>query len=500
MSGRRLREAKMPVNSLIPLPDSTVQGEGAFELTAGSRILVEPGAEELAAVARLLAEVLRPATGFPLPVLTGHQAPTPGNLVLTTRGSDAALGDEAYELTITPENVRIMAAGPPGAFWGAQTLRQSLPPAVERAEHQPGQWLVPAVTVRDRPRFPWRGLMLDVARHFFGTGEVKHVIDLLAAYKMNRLHLHLTDDQGWRIEIRSWPRLAQVGGSTAVGGGPGGFYTQAEYSEIVAYAQERFVTVVPEIDMPGHTGAALASYAELNGDGVAPPLCGGTEVGQSTLCTGKEITYRFVEDVVREMAALTPGPYLHLGGDEAWSTDPADYAAFVERAQAIVQRHGKQLVGWEEISRTRLLPSSVVQHWMSGLASQAPPQGAKVILSPATRTYLDMKYGASTPLGLEWAGHVEVPDAYAWEPATQVEGVSEGDVLGVEAPLWTETVCSRGDVETMMLPRLIGIAEIGWSPAEGRSWEEYRLRLAAHGPRLEAMGREFYRSPSVPWL
>jgi len=341
--------------------------------------------------------------------------------------------------------------------------------------------------------------MLDVARHFFGVDEVKRLIDLLAAYKMNVLHLHLTDDQGWRIEIRSWPRLAQVGGSTAVGGAPGGFYTQAEFAALVAYAQERYVTVVPEIEMPGHTGAALASYAELNADGVAPPLYSATEVGQSTLAIDREITYQFVEDVVRELAEMMSGPYLHLGGDEAWSTDPADYVPFVERVQAIVQKHGKRMVGWEEIARARLLPSTVVQHWASGLASQAAAQGAKVILSPATRAYLDMKYDASTPLGLEWAGHVDVPDAYGWDPATHLPEVAEGDVLGVEAPLWTETVCSRADVEFMALPRLLGIAEIGWSPAAGRFWEEYRHRLAAHGPRLEAMGRQFYRSPAVPW-
>jgi hexosaminidase len=370
---------------------------------------------------------------------------------------------------------------------------------MERPDRQPGPWLIPAVAVRDRPRFAWRGFMLDVARHFFGVDEVKRLIDLLAAYKLNRLHLHLTDDQGWRLEIRSWPRLTEVGGSTAVGGGLGGFYTQAQFAAIVAYAQERHVTVVPEIDMPGHTGAALASYGELNADGVAPPLYTGTDVGQTTLCVDKDITYRFVDDVMREVAALTPGPYLHIGGDEAFRTDPDDYQAFVERVQTIVRSHGKLLVGTEEIAQARLLPTSAVLHWMSGLASQAAAQGVKVIMGPATRAYLDMKYDASTPLGLDWAGHVEVPHAYVWDPATQLPGVGESDVLGVEALLWSETLCSRIDVETMALPRLLGIAEIGWSPPGGRSWEEYRLRLAAHGPRLDAMGRHYYRSSAVPW-
>jgi hexosaminidase len=484
---------------LIPQPVSVAPADGAFALTATARILVEPGVDELAAIGRSLAERLRLPTGHALPVLAARRTPAPGDLILTTAGSDATLGEEGYELVVTPDYVKIAAPRPAGVFYGVQTLRQLLPPAAERPDRQPGPWLIPALEVRDQPRFPWRGFMLDVARHFFWVDEVKRLIDLLAAYKLNTLHLHLTDDQGWRLEILSWPRLAEVGGSAAVGGGPGGFYTQAEFAEIVAYAQERCVTVVPEIEMPGHTGAALASVPDLNADGIAPPLYTGTEVGRTTLCAGKEITYRFVDDVMRELAALTPGPYLHIGGDEAFLTDPADYTAFVERVQAMVHSRGKRMVGTEEIALARLLPSTAVLHWASGLASRAVPQGAKVIMGPATHAYLDMKYDASTPLGLDWAGHVEVPDAYAWDPATQLPGVGESGVLGVEALLWSETLCSRADLETMALPRLIGIAEIGWSPAAGRGWEEYRVRLAAHGPRLEAMGLHYHRSPAVPW-
>ena len=489
----------MRTHCLIPQPVSIVPSAGTFALTARARILVEPGLDELSAIGHRLAEHLRAPTGYALPVLAMRQDPSPGDLILTTAGSDASLGEEGYELAVTVDYVKIMAPRPAGVFWGVQTLRQLLPPGIEQPDCQPGPWLIPAVAVRDRPRFAWRGFMLDVARHFFSVDEVKRLIDLLAAYKMNRLHLHLTDDQGWRLELRSWPRLTEIGGSTAVGGGPGGFYTQAQFAALAAYAQERYVTVVPEIDMPGHTGAALASYAELNGEGVAPPLYTGTDVGQTTLCVGREITYRFVDDVMREVAALTPGPYLHIGGDEAFLTDPDDYKAFVERVQTIVHSHGKLLVGTEEIAQAHLLPTSSVLHWMTGLASQAAAQGVKVIMGPATRAYLDMKYDASTPLGLDWAGHVEVHDAYAWDPATQLPGVGESDVLGVEALLWSETVCSRLDVETMALPRLLGIAEIGWSPREGKSWDEYRLRLAAHGPRLDAMGRHYYRSPAVPW-
>jgi len=490
----------MQLNALIPMPISAVPAEGAYALTEKSRLLVDPGNDELAAIGCRLAEQLRPATGYALPVIAHRLVRGAGDLLLTLGAKDVALGNEGYELLVAPEYVRVAAPSPAGAFWGVQTLRQLLPATVERPEPQPGPWTIPAMVVRDRPRFPWRGFMLDVARHFFGVEEVKRVIDLLAAYKMNVLHLHLTDDQGWRIEIRSWPRLTEVGGSSAVGGGDGGFYTQEQYAELVAYAQARYVTVVPEIEMPGHTGAALAAYAALNADGKARAPYAGTGVGHSSLALDKKITYRFVEDVIHEIAGLTPGPYLHIGGDEAFLTDPEGYRSFIERIQDIVHTHGKLLVGTEEIAQARLLPTTAVLHWASGLATQAVPQGAKVIMGPATRAYLDMKYDASTQLGLDWAGHVEVADAYAWDPATQLPRVGESDVLGVEALLWTETVCSRADLETMALPRLLGIAEIGWSPAAARSWEEYKLRLAANGPRMEAMGRQFYRSPAVPWM
>ncbi len=353
--------------------------------------------------------------------------------------------------------------------------------------------------IRDYPRFGWRGMMLDVARHFFDVEDVKRLIDLMAYYKLNRLHLHLTDDQGWRLMIESWPKLATVGGSTAVGGGTGGFYTQADYAEIVAYAQSRYIMVVPEIDLPGHTNAALASYPELNCDDQAPPLYTETEVGFSSLCINKEITYRFVDDVIGEVAALTPGPYIHIGGDEALSTDKEEYIAFIGRVQEIVRAHGKQMIGWEEIAQADLDPSSIAQHWHDEQARVAVEQGVKVIMSPGAHAYLDMKYDDATPLGLDWAGTVNVEKAYDWDPATHIHGVSEADILGVESPLWSETLETIADIEIMTFPRLLGHAEIGWSPATGRSWDEYRQRLATHGPRLTALAVHFYRSPLIQW-
>jgi hexosaminidase len=377
-----------------------------------------------------------------------------------------------------------------------QTLRQLLPVA--------GQPRIGAVHIRDRPQFSWRGAMLDVARHFRSVRDVKRFVDLMALYKLNRLHLHLSDDQGWRIAIDRWPRLATHGGSTEVGGGKGGYYTRAQYEDIVRYAAARYITVVPEIDMPGHVHAALSSYPKLACDGKPSPLYTGIDVGFSSLCIGKPVTYDFVSDVIGELARLNPGPWIHIGGDEAAATKPADYVRFVQRVQKIVEEHGKRMIGWEEIGRVKLDGSTVVQHWntdpsKTALSAQAVKQGAKVIMSPAEHAYLDMKYDASTPLGLQWAGFTNVQDAYVWDPARQVSGVGAKDVLGVEAPLWGETVHSIRDVEYLAFPRLIGIAEIGWSPARGRSWREYRQRLGAQAPLLEALRVNFYRSPEVPW-
>lgn len=340
------------------------------------------------------------------------------------------------------------------------------------------------------PRFEWRGALLDVARHFFGVEDVKRFIDLIALYKLNRLHLHLTDDQGWRLEIQARPKLTEGGEH----------YTQREYAELVEHAENRGVTVVPEVDVPGHVNAALVAYPELAPYGFVPKPYSGIEVGFSSLDVANEETYAFVDDVVREVAALTPGAYFHIGGDEASATRPDDYARFMRRAQEIVQAHGKQAIAWEEIAQTELLPGTIVQHWKRGeLAQRAVEQGAQVIMSPASRTYLDMKYDASTKLGLEWAGHIEVRDAYEWDPAAQAPGVSEGDVLGVEAALWSETLETMADVELMAFPRLAAIAEVGWSRQSERNWQDFRTRLGAHGAQLTALGVNFYRSPQIPW-
>ena len=486
--------------AVIPRPLAQAPERGTFLLEPSARIVVESGGDDAARVARLLAGALRPATGYRLPVSTIGGARASGAIVLGVVPADRALGAEGYRLVVARDGIRLTAARPAGLFWGTQTLRQLFPASIVSAARVPGAWQAPLGRIHDRPRFAWRGLMLDVARHFFDVREVKRLVDLMTLYKLNRLHLHLTDDQGWRIAIRSWPRLTSHGSRTAVGGGSGGRFTQRDYAAIVAYARDRFVEVVPEIDMPGHVNAALSAYGKLTCDGVAPPPYTGIEVGFSSLCIRKELTYVFVDDVVREVAALTPGPYLHIGGDEAHSTDPAEYASFVARAQRIVRRHGKRMIGWEEVARAAIHRTTLVQHWQSDdNARKAVARGAKLIMSPATKAYLDQKYTRSTSLGLSWAGTTTVRDAYEWDPATQVEGVADRDVVGVEAPLWSETISTRADLDHLAFPRLLGHAEIGWSPAGGRSWSEYRQRLAAQGPRLRALGVAFYATAEVPW-
>ncbi|MEW1695622.1 MULTISPECIES: beta-N-acetylhexosaminidase [unclassified Streptomyces] len=494
-----------PLGRIVPVPASVSPKGEPYTLTRTTRIGVDTGSAESKALGQYLAGLLRPATGFPLPVVDDRAAS--GGIRLRLRPDDTALGDEGYRLRSAPGGLVLTARAPAGLFRGLQTLRQQLPAAVERDSVQPGPWKVAGGTVTDTPRYGYRGAMLDVARHFFTVDEVKRYIDQLALYKVNTLHLHLSDDQGWRIAVDSWPRLTTYGGSTEVGGGPGGFYTKDEYREIVAYAASRYQEVIPEIDLPGHTNAALASYADLNCDGVAPPLYTGIKVGFSSLCVPKPVTYDFVDDVIREIAALTPGRYVHIGGDEAHSTSQADYKTFMDKVQPVVAKYGKKVVGWHQLTATTPAEGALVQYW--GLdrtpaaekerVAAAARAGSGLILSPADRSYLDMKYTKDTPLGLSWAGYVEVKRSYDWNPDTYLPGAPASAVRGVEAPLWTETLATTDDLDVMAFPRLPGVAELGWSPAAAHDWETYKVRLAEQAPRFEALGIDWYRSPEVPW-
>jgi hexosaminidase len=474
-----------------------------YRLSRTTRILVSRRA---GGVASCLAGVLRRSTGFALPVIEGGAGESPaGEIVLALGGADPRTGREGYELTASEEQLVIRAAEPAGLFAGIQTLRQLLPADVESVEPvfpRAGEWAVPAGRIVDFPRYSYRGAMLDVARRFFTADEVRRYVDHLALYKINHLHLHLSDDQGWRIAIKQWPNLTRYGGGTEVGDGSGGHYEQEDYADIVAYAAQRFVTVVPEIDMPGHTNAALASYPELNEDYRAPQRYTGIEVGFSALCVTRELTYQFVDEVFEELARLTPGPYLHMGGDEVKTLDAEAYDRFVGRVQRIIAALGKTPMAWHEAARAAL-GSSVTQYWgiadEDGDVAAAVARGVKLILCPANRAYLDMKYDDSTEIGLRWAGTVGVRDAYDWDPVTALAGIDPAGILGVEAPLWTETVRGLDEVEFLAFPRLPAIAELGWSPVSTHDWESFRQRLAGHGRRWEAMGLTYFASAEIPW-
>ncbi|WP_422736412.1 beta-N-acetylhexosaminidase [Micromonospora sp. WMMD729] len=512
-AGADLLAPPVRLDDVVPAPERaeadptatfTLDGETAIRVTA------HPGARE---VADHLAELLRPATGFPLPVTDTLTADPTGTLALTLVGTTpplpaadpepADLGAEDYRLDVTATGVRVVADTATGLFYGVQTLRQLLPAAVESPTPVTARWALPGGTIVDRPRFPYRGAMLDVARHFFAVEDVLRVIDHLARYKLNHLHLHLTDDQGWRIAVDSWPRLATVGGASEVGGGPGGHYTTDDYRRIVSYASARHVTVVPEIDLPGHTNAALVAYPQLAPDKVAPAPYTGTEVGFSYVDPADERTYDFIADVLGEVAALTPGPWLHIGGDEAFKVKGKVYTGFVERAQQLVADNGKTVVGWHQLAPAPHRDGRVLQWWGTDTddptTADAVRRGARLIVSPGNHAYLDMKYAEDTPIGHDWAGLIDVRRAYDWDPGTHVTDVPSTAVLGVEAPLWTESVTSLADIEFLLLPRLPAIAELGWSPRAKHDWAGFRDRLAGHGPRWSTAGITFHPSPEIPW-
>lgn len=489
------------LDAILPAPASVQKNAGAFTVGSGV-VIAAPADRAVRRVADVLSQLIIRSTGVQAELVAADATPTTGAIALELTEPAAAGDEEAYDLAITPDRVTLRAATAAGLFYGIQTLRQLLPPAGEYAAihfKEPRRALLPAARIADRPRFSWRGAMLDVARHFFTVDEVKRYIDLLALYKINRLHLHLSDDQGWRIEITSWPELATRGGSTQVGGGAGGCYTQRQYADLVAYAAERFITVVPEIDVPGHTNAAISAYGELNCSGEPSAPYSGIAVGFIALCVDNDITDRFVDDVVRELAAITPGPYIHIGGDEVETLEPEQYRSFIARAQEIVNAQGKQVIGWDEIASAPLLPSTIVQYWRPHAPQQEVARAPQLILSPADRVYLDMKYDDETALGLNWAGNVSVLRAYDWDPAALIADAPASAVLGIEAPLWTETLATMRDAEFMAFPRLAAVADLAWSPASRHGWDAFSTRLAAQAPRWTALGVNFYRSPEIEW-
>ncbi|WP_052424362.1 beta-N-acetylhexosaminidase [Nonomuraea candida] len=519
---------------IVPKPVKHEPAPGSFVLDDRTSLTAGPALGEVAAWLRAeLAPVtggeLLPATGAPAG-RDGDGAADPGAIVLRLQDG---LAPEAYRLTVGPGLVEIVAGGPAGAFHGAQTFRQLLPAgAYRKAPGGPGTapFTVPGAYVEDAPRFAWRGCLLDVARHFLTKHEVLRFIDLMALHKLNVLHLHLTDDQGWRVEIRRHPRLTEVGAwrkeSQTGWNGPmdgrphGGYYTQDDLREIIAYAARRHISVVPEIDLPGHTQAAIAAYPELGNVDTPLEVRTGWGVGTNVLNV-EDSTITFFQDVLDEVLELFPSPYIVLGGDEVrkdqWRASPAAQRRiaelglrdeeelqswFIRLFDGYLTERGRRLVGWDEILEGGLAPGAVVASWRDErCAVQAARSGHDVINCANTSLYLDYRQGPGEEEPVPFGTVLTLEDVYAFEPIpAELRGdPAAGRVLGAQAAVWTELIDSNRGVDYMTFPRLAAFAETVWSTPE-RDLEDFLARLAEHLRRLDAIGVEYRRADGpLPW-
>ncbi len=489
----------MASENLIPKPLKIIATNSAFGLDHTTSIFTSSTNKEFEKVGLFLSEKIKSKTNLRVSVNNSASAEVNGIIYINQSDSEELTSKEAYQLFITKDSVILNAKTAEGAFRGIQTIRQLIPEVSNDTLTDLPIWPIPTGKIMDSPNFEYRGSMLDVARHFFSVQDVKKYIDLLAYYKINALHLHLTDDQGWRIEIKSWPKLTEIGGSTEVGGEAGGFFTQEDYKELVAYAAERYMMIIPEVDMPGHTNAASVSYPILNGNGKTPKLYEGTQVGFSTFDARKDTVYSFIDDVVREISAISPSPYFHIGGDESHVTKKDDYIYFVNKVEKIVQKYGKQMIGWDEVAQADISSSSIAQFWDNTKnAQEAVKKGMKVLISPAKKAYLDMEYDTLSKHGLHWAAYIPVDTAYVWSPE-KYAGIPRENILGVEAPLWSETISNIEELEYLAFPRVIGYSELSWTTEENRDWENYKVRLGNQAPYLDRMDVKYYPSPRIDW-
>ena len=516
--------------NIIPAPLSVEMRSGAFRLTAKTVICTEPAGQE---TGKYLAARLRKSTGYPLFVASKLPAgASPRHAItLTTNGANAELGAEGYEMEVAGNSVAIRAPTEAGLFYGAQSLLQMLPPEIFSDRRASGiSWEIPCAKIVDRPRFQWRGLMLDVSRHFFTKSEVERLLDEMALHKLNTFHWHLVDDGGWRIEIKKYPKLTEVGAwregvgfglkadaSTAYGpdGRYGGFYTQDDIRDVVAYAAARHITVVPEIELPGHSVAALSAHPEFscNGGPYTPQMQGG--VLRGIYCAGKEETFAYLEDVISEVCALFPGKDFHIGGDEVrmenWQQCPRCQARmqaeglksehelqswFIRRVERMLNARGKNLVGWSEIRQGGLASSAIVMDWIGG-GVEAANEDHDVVMTPKDFCYFDYYQSqdkTAEPRAI--GGYLPLAKAYAFEPVP--DGLLPGkekNILGAQGNIWTEYIPNFKQVEYMTFPRLCALAEATWSPKSARNWDGFSSRLQAHAKRLDVMGIN-YRHPA----
>ena len=513
-------------NVIIPKPlEYTADADGGtFSLEADSEIYVS-GDSEVTEIAEYLQEEFGKSTGYELPVSEGSDTSS-GDILLAADG-DESLGEEGYTVTVGENGVKISAYTPHGIFNGVQTLRQLFPADIENTSVVSDvEWTASYCEIYDKPEYSYRGAMIDSARHFHSVESVKRQIDHMAKYKINKLHLRLADDQGWRLEIKgetetgeSYDKLRTIGASTScsTNGYRPGQYTQEEFRELAEYAADHYVEIIPEFDMPGHSWAALVSLEYLNSTEDGKPHSGnydntkpydGWDAGFSTLECRNENTYKFIEDVISQAAPLYPSEYIHIGGDEAHSTSAEDYTYFMNRVTEIAQKYGKTPIGWQNYdtvveSTVEDKDNTVTQYWLTDGAKYK--EGVKYMVSPANYAYMDMIYDSSCPYGLQWAGPNPIDDAYSWDPTDYLpEGGTKDQIIGIEAPLFGETIATDEAMDYMMYPRLMGHAEIGWTPKENRDWNEYKTRMIAHGDRLRNQGigffedEDYWEKPVVP--
>ena len=517
--------------AIIPQPQKLTVLPGEFQLTAGTKITFGGGETE----AQQLAAVLRRSTGFKLSVSPVSTPPGKDEIMfLLNSNLLGRLGAEGYELSVAQSMVVLRAPTPAGLFYGAQTLLQLLPPEIFSTNRATGvDWQLPCVQIQDWPRFKWRGFMLDVSRHFFSKAEVETVLNAMALHKLNVFHWHLTDDNGWRIEIKKYPKLTSVGAwrdgvgfglasnsTTAYGpdGRYGGFYTQADIREVVAYAAARHITVVPEIEMPGHALAALAAYPQFGtGDGpFAIPLQGGVNPG--IFSPAKDGTFEFLTNVLTEVFQLFPGQYIHIGGDEVppgpWEKDAACQALmkreglkspaeleswFIRRIEKFVSANGRTLIGWSEIARGGLAQSAVVMDWIGG-GKAAATDGHDVVMTPTSFCYFDYYQSrdhATEPRAI--GGYLPLAKVYSFDPVPAgLAPEFQSHILGAQGNLWTEYVPNLKHAEYMAFPRLSALAEVAWSAPAARHWDDFRRRLRIQEQRLDELGINYRHAANEP--
>ncbi len=507
--------------AIIPQPNHVQVGEGAFSITPRTTVRAS---EEARATGEYLRDLLRPAMGFALSLeeATGNAAVADA-ILLTLKNADKALGSEGYELAVSRESVVVRANTSTGLFYGIQTLRQLLPVEIESPDVVKGEsWILPAVTISDAPRFEWRGMLLDVCRHFFGVDAVKRFIDRIAMHKFNRLHLHLTDDQGWRIEIDAYPRLAEIASTrseTRIGKSDkydatphGGIFTKAEIREIIAYAAARHIIVIPEIEMPGHSQAALAAYPKLGCRGSSYAVRTRWGISADVYCVGKDETVEFLKNVLDEVCELFPGPYVHIGGDEckknAWKRcahcqkrikdmalkDEHELQSwFVSEINKHLSKNGKQMVGWEEILEGDLQAKATIMAWRGAGAGavEAIHGGHSVVMAPGNYTYLDKYQGPKESEPLAIGGKVYLDVVYGFEPVPEALRGTPGasHIIGAQGQLWSEYIPNEEHLEYMAFPRACALSEVLWQPAATpRNCDEFRERLSVHMQRLTLQG------------